>query len=91
MARGDDTAKLKSLVAEWVNMDSTPDPRIDADDKHYRGFINDACGKLLCPAELDWNDPKYVYIHSVTFYTLTSYYYEYQGWNTQSLRWISCH
>ncbi|KAG2749394.1 hypothetical protein P692DRAFT_20732070 [Suillus brevipes Sb2] len=57
MARGDDTAKLKSLVAEWVNMDSTPDPRIDADDKHYRGFINDACGKLLCPAELDWNDP----------------------------------
>ncbi|KAG1768748.1 hypothetical protein EV702DRAFT_979254 [Suillus placidus] len=57
MARGDDTAKLKSLVAEWVNMDSTPDPHIDADDKHYRGFINDACGKLLCPAELDWNDP----------------------------------
>ncbi|KAG1836800.1 hypothetical protein DFJ58DRAFT_669374, partial [Suillus subalutaceus] len=21
------------------------------------GFINDACGRLLCPAELDWNEP----------------------------------
>jgi hypothetical protein len=67
MARGDDTAKLKGLVAEWVNMDSeaTPDPRIDCDDKHYRGFINDACGRLLCPAELDWNDPMYVSFYYV--------------------------
>jgi hypothetical protein len=66
MARGDDTAKPKALVAEWVNMDSTPDPRIDPDDKHYRGFINDACGRLLCPAELDWNDARYVSISFVT-------------------------
>ncbi|KAG2737200.1 hypothetical protein P692DRAFT_201813016, partial [Suillus brevipes Sb2] len=34
-----------------------PNPPVDPDDKHHRGFVNDACGKLLCPAELDWNDP----------------------------------
>ncbi|KAG2737551.1 hypothetical protein P692DRAFT_20761462 [Suillus brevipes Sb2] len=56
-ARGDDTSKLKSLVAEWVNREFKPDPPVDPDDKHTRGFTNDACGKLLCPAELDWNDP----------------------------------
>ncbi|KAG1761768.1 hypothetical protein EDD22DRAFT_779270 [Suillus occidentalis] len=56
-ARGDDTAKLKTLVADWVNRDLNPNPLVDSDDKHHRGFINDACGKLLCPAELDWNNP----------------------------------
>ncbi|KAG2111820.1 hypothetical protein BD769DRAFT_1674357 [Suillus cothurnatus] len=56
-ARGDDTSKLKALVAEWVNRELKPDPPVDADDKHSRGFTNDACGKLLCPAELDWNNP----------------------------------
>ncbi|KAG2755824.1 hypothetical protein P692DRAFT_201685111, partial [Suillus brevipes Sb2] len=56
-ARGDDTAKLKTIVADWVNRDLKPNPLVDSDDKHYRGFINDACGKLLCPAELDWNNP----------------------------------
>ncbi|KAG1725947.1 hypothetical protein EDD22DRAFT_750840, partial [Suillus occidentalis] len=30
---------------------------VDPDDKHSCGFANDACGRLLCPAELDWNDP----------------------------------
>ncbi|KAG1818424.1 uncharacterized protein BJ212DRAFT_1479442 [Suillus subaureus] len=56
-ARGDDTSKLKALVAEWVNREFKPDPPVDADDKHSRGFTNDACGKLLCPAELDWSNP----------------------------------
>lgn len=56
-ARGDDTSKLKALVSEWVNRELKPDPPVDMDDKHTRGFINDGCGKLLCPAELDWNDP----------------------------------
>ncbi|KAG2739872.1 hypothetical protein P692DRAFT_201728951, partial [Suillus brevipes Sb2] len=32
-------------------------PLIRADDKHHRGFVNDACGKLLCPAEWRWEDP----------------------------------
>ncbi|KIK34860.1 hypothetical protein CY34DRAFT_62996, partial [Suillus luteus UH-Slu-Lm8-n1] len=56
-ARGDDTSKLKGLVSEWVNREFKPDPPVDPDDKHSRGFTNDACGRLLCPAELDWNDP----------------------------------
>ncbi|KAG1761735.1 hypothetical protein EDD22DRAFT_779319 [Suillus occidentalis] len=57
-ARGDDTSKLKSLVAEWANRDLKPTPpqAIDPDDKHCRGFAHDICGKLLCPAELDWDN-----------------------------------
>ncbi|KAG2743431.1 hypothetical protein P692DRAFT_20746129 [Suillus brevipes Sb2] len=56
-ARGDDTGTLKDLVASWVNIECCPTPLIRADDKHHRGFINDACGKLLCPAEWRWEDP----------------------------------
>jgi hypothetical protein len=56
-ARGDDTSKLKALVSEWVNREFKPDPLVDPDDKHSRGFSNDACGRLLCPSELDWNNP----------------------------------
>ncbi|KAG1759635.1 hypothetical protein EDD22DRAFT_782299 [Suillus occidentalis] len=56
-ARGDDTSKLKSLVVDWLNRELKPNPPIDPDDKHCRGFINDTCGKLLCPTELDWNNP----------------------------------
>ncbi|KAG1733769.1 hypothetical protein EDD22DRAFT_960178 [Suillus occidentalis] len=55
-ARGDDTSKLKPLVSEWVNREFKPDPPVDPDDKYSRGFINDACGRLLCPSELDWNN-----------------------------------
>ncbi|KAG2131638.1 hypothetical protein DEU56DRAFT_740020 [Suillus clintonianus] len=56
-ARADDTSKLKSLVADWINRELKPDPPVNSEDKYYRGFINDACGKLLCPTELDWNSP----------------------------------
>ncbi|KAG1843914.1 hypothetical protein DFJ58DRAFT_844158 [Suillus subalutaceus] len=56
-ARGDDTSKLKTLIAEWVNRKFKPDHPVDPDDKHSRGFSNDACGRLLCPAEFDWNNP----------------------------------
>ncbi|KAG1763642.1 hypothetical protein EDD22DRAFT_776896 [Suillus occidentalis] len=56
-ARGDDTSKLKSLVPDWVNRDLKPDPPVEPEDKFCRGFTNDACGRLLCPSELDWNNP----------------------------------
>ncbi|KAG2092801.1 uncharacterized protein F5147DRAFT_657584 [Suillus discolor] len=55
-ARGDDTSKLKTLISDWVNCELKPNPPVDPDNKHCRGFVNDACGMLLCPAELDWND-----------------------------------
>ncbi|KAG1722140.1 uncharacterized protein EDB91DRAFT_1256204 [Suillus paluster] len=54
---GDDTSKLKALVSEWVNHEFKPNPLVDSDDKHSCGFINDACSRLLCPSELDWNNP----------------------------------
>ncbi|KAG1765223.1 hypothetical protein EDD22DRAFT_951214 [Suillus occidentalis] len=57
-ARGDDTSKLKSLVSEWVNREFNPASLVDSDDKHSRGFTHDVCGRLLCPAELDWNNPE---------------------------------
>ncbi|KAG2112757.1 hypothetical protein BD769DRAFT_1364416 [Suillus cothurnatus] len=56
-ARGDDTGTLKDLVASWVNIECCPTPLIRADDKYHRGFVNDACGRLLCPAEWHWEDP----------------------------------
>ncbi|KAG1738050.1 hypothetical protein EDD22DRAFT_787327 [Suillus occidentalis] len=56
-ARGDDTSKLKTLVSEWINREFKPDPPVDPEDKHSRGFTSDVCGRLLCPAELNWNDP----------------------------------
>ncbi|KAG0700511.1 hypothetical protein DFH29DRAFT_1001093 [Suillus ampliporus] len=54
-ARGDDTSSLKDLVAGWVNQEFRPSPLIRPDDKHSHGFASDACGKLLCPAEWDWD------------------------------------
>ncbi|KAG1830310.1 hypothetical protein EV424DRAFT_1315590 [Suillus variegatus] len=56
-ARGDDTAKLKSLVPNWVNHEFKPNPPVDREDKHCRGFVHDICGRLLCPTELDWQNP----------------------------------
>ncbi|KAG2138107.1 uncharacterized protein EDB93DRAFT_1253488 [Suillus bovinus] len=56
-ARGNDTSKLKPLVPDWVNHEWKPDPPVDPEDKHCHRFANDACGRLLCPTELDWNNP----------------------------------
>ncbi|KAG1848798.1 hypothetical protein C8R48DRAFT_778736 [Suillus tomentosus] len=56
-ARGDDTGTLKDLVASWINILCCLTPLIRTDDKHHRGFVNDACGQLLCPAEWRWEDP----------------------------------
>ncbi|KAG2744726.1 hypothetical protein P692DRAFT_20784151 [Suillus brevipes Sb2] len=56
-ARGDDTSKLKGLVPDWVNREFKPNPPVDHEDKHCRGFVNDTCGRLLCPTEMDWSNP----------------------------------
>ncbi|KAG1838949.1 hypothetical protein C8R48DRAFT_679974 [Suillus tomentosus] len=56
-ACGDDTGTLKDLVASWINILCCLSPLIRTDDKHHRGFVNDACGQLLCPAEWRWEDP----------------------------------
>ncbi|KAG1780946.1 hypothetical protein EV702DRAFT_1193774 [Suillus placidus] len=31
---------------------------IDPNDQNSRGFTHDVCGRLLCPAELDWTNPE---------------------------------
>ncbi|KAG1733431.1 hypothetical protein EDB19DRAFT_1911569 [Suillus lakei] len=58
-ARGNDTSKLKALISEWVNREFKPDHPVDPNDKHSCGFTNDVCGRLLCPAEIDWNNPEF--------------------------------
>ncbi|KAG1777612.1 hypothetical protein EV702DRAFT_1197231 [Suillus placidus] len=57
-ARGDDTSKLKTLILEWVNREFKLVSLIDPDDKISCGFTHDVCGRLLCPAELDWTNPE---------------------------------
>ncbi|KAG1729819.1 hypothetical protein EDD22DRAFT_853061 [Suillus occidentalis] len=37
-ARGDNTSKLKVLVPDWINREWKPDPPVDPEDKHCRGF-----------------------------------------------------
>ncbi|KAG2029441.1 hypothetical protein BDR03DRAFT_880767, partial [Suillus americanus] len=54
-ARGDNTSCLKDMVATWVNQEFRPSPLIKPDDKRSRRFGNNVCGKLLCPAEWDWD------------------------------------
>ncbi|KAG1763425.1 hypothetical protein EV702DRAFT_978404, partial [Suillus placidus] len=64
-AHGDDTLKLKTPVSEWVNREFKPLPPVDHDNKHLCGFAHDVCGKLLCPAELGWDNPEQV-VHSLS-------------------------
>jgi hypothetical protein len=54
--------KLKGLVPDWVNWEFKPNPPvdhedIDHEDKYCRGFVNDTCGRLLYPTEIDWSSP----------------------------------
>ncbi|KAF6742416.1 hypothetical protein DFP72DRAFT_830527 [Ephemerocybe angulata] len=58
-ARADDTKSLKSVIVDWI----TPPggfltPPIQRNVKTDRGFHHPRTGELLCPVNLDWNDPK---------------------------------
>jgi hypothetical protein len=58
-ARGDDAGNLKSAVVTWVNdLYSLSTPTLRADLKTERGLENDHTGRLICPAEFDWDDTK---------------------------------
>jgi hypothetical protein len=62
MARGDDTGSLKIAIVEWVNtIFGVSTPPLQSKYKDRRGLDNDHCGRLLCPAEFDWDDPRYVF------------------------------
>ncbi|KAH6885164.1 hypothetical protein BKA70DRAFT_1377492 [Coprinopsis sp. MPI-PUGE-AT-0042] len=58
-ARSDDTKSLKSVIIDWI----TPPngvllPPLQRNIKTDRGFYHPRTGELLCPVNLDWNDPK---------------------------------
>ncbi|KAG2048997.1 hypothetical protein BDR06DRAFT_867048, partial [Suillus hirtellus] len=55
VACGDDTSTLKELVTAWINQEFCPFLLIKPNDKYSCGFANDICGKLLCPAEWNWD------------------------------------
>ncbi|KAG1759294.1 hypothetical protein EDD22DRAFT_782780 [Suillus occidentalis] len=58
-ARGEDTKSLKPVVIDWiVPAGDVVVPPLPRNSKITRGFNHPLTGRLLCPAELDWNDPE---------------------------------
>ncbi|KAG1839784.1 hypothetical protein C8R48DRAFT_621474 [Suillus tomentosus] len=58
-ARGDDTKTLKSAVLDWISpRGEAIQPPLHRNSKIDRGFNHELTGSLLCPAGLDWNDPR---------------------------------
>ncbi|KIK33617.1 hypothetical protein CY34DRAFT_99272 [Suillus luteus UH-Slu-Lm8-n1] len=57
--RGDDTKTLKSAVLDWISpRGEAIQPPLHRNSKINRGFNHELTGSLLCPAGLDWNDPR---------------------------------
>ncbi|KAG0693127.1 hypothetical protein DFH29DRAFT_881706 [Suillus ampliporus] len=87
------TSKLKGLVSKWVDQEFKPDPPVNPNDKHSHGFTNDVCGRLLCSAKLDWNDPvvrvgiqDHPEGHVVTDLSFPTYLYEKYTTNPDNLK-----
>ncbi|KAG2737594.1 hypothetical protein P692DRAFT_20761377 [Suillus brevipes Sb2] len=56
-ARGEDTKSLKPVVIDWIiPAGEAVVPSLPRNSKISRGFNHPITGRLLCPAELDWND-----------------------------------
>ena len=65
-ARSDDTCQLQKAIVDWIN-DHKPlnkgsnfTSRLSEKWKEERGISSDITGRLLCPIDYDWDDPKYV-------------------------------
>ena len=59
-ARSDDTKSLKGPILDWiVPAGQTLNPPLARNVKMDRGFHHERTGALLCPAGMDWSDPKY--------------------------------
>ncbi|TFK59951.1 hypothetical protein BDN72DRAFT_780022, partial [Pluteus cervinus] len=57
-SRGDDVRRMKGSSAKWINeQQPTPDPLLSPDHRRNRGIEHPVCGRLLCPAHHDWDDP----------------------------------
>ena len=59
-ARSDDTARLKTVVVEWL-MSSKPTPELalESHQKEGHGFYHNTTGRLICPVEYNWSDAQY--------------------------------
>ncbi|KAG1843767.1 hypothetical protein F4604DRAFT_1884563 [Suillus subluteus] len=58
-ARGDDTKTLKSAILDWISPKGEAiQPHLHRNSKLDRGFNHELTGSLLCPAGLDWHDPR---------------------------------
>ena len=68
-ARSDDTSRLKMSIADWLNSRPNPngvltyDTRLSTKSKEGRGISNDVTGRLLCPIDFDWDNPRYIACH----------------------------
>jgi hypothetical protein len=61
-ARSDDTKSLKAAVVDWITpLNEVLSPPLQRNIKSDRGYLHPRTGELLCPVNLDWNDPKYVF------------------------------
>lgn len=58
-SRGDDVKTLKVAILEWI-ADPVRGlvPPIPHSGMTQRGFRHEVTGRELCPAGLDWNDPR---------------------------------
>ena len=60
-AQADDTNRLKTSVANWLNnAQDHPECLLKPEDKLSRGFHNTVTSWLLCPVDYDWLDVSYV-------------------------------
>ncbi|KAJ3501304.1 hypothetical protein NMY22_g18974 [Coprinellus aureogranulatus] len=58
-ARSNDTRSLKSAVIDWITPpNASLSPPLMRNVKTGRGFLHTRTGELLCPCNLDWNDPE---------------------------------
>lgn len=70
-ARGDDVNRLKIAVAGWLNTDLDASPTISHTDREGRGLHHPLCGRLLCSAEYNWDDPECMLYLLQKVYSLT--------------------
>ena len=60
-ARADDIKGLKATVVDWLAQGTRGLlPPIPRNEMSGRGFLHPATGKELCPAGLNWDDPRCV-------------------------------
>ncbi|KJA23053.1 hypothetical protein HYPSUDRAFT_201615 [Hypholoma sublateritium FD-334 SS-4] len=56
-ARSDDLNRIRASIADWLNgAHNRPEVLLKPSCRKNRGIQHDVTGRLLCPAEFDWNN-----------------------------------